>query len=336
MTTSLSHIPRARDAGRFVTAPSRSRDARPDTTHPLETEYRPRHPLDVRRTLLFQRRGAGDPTMTVAGSVVWRASRTPAGVATLAIRETHPGVIRAAAWGPGRDWALGQLPALCGADDDPTGFDASRHPLIADAHRRNPGLRLSRTGLVFDALACAIFEQKVTGMQAFGAWRRIVTWCGERAPGPTPTPLFAPPTIDGWQHVPSWVWHRAGLEPPQSQTVVRAARRGDALVRAVLAADDGEAVDRVLVSQPGIGPWTSAETRARALGDPDAVSVGDFHLAHEVGYALTGTRTDDDGMLRLLSPWAGHRQRVIRLIGASGVSEPRRGPRLHPEDHRDR
>lgn len=336
MTTSLSHIPRASDAGRFVTAPSRSRDARPDTTHPLETEYRPRHPLDVRRTLLFQRRGAGDPTMTVAGSVVWRASRTPAGVATLAIRETHPGVIRAAAWGPGRDWALGQLPALCGADDDPTGFDASRHPLIADAHRRNPGLRLSRTGLVFDALACAIFEQKVTGMQAFAAWRRIVTWCGERAPGPTPTPLFAPPTIDGWQHVPSWVWHRAGLEPPQSQTVVRAARRGDALVRAVLAADDGEAVDRVLVSQPGIGPWTSAETRARALGDPDAVSVGDFHLAHEVGYSLTGTRTDDDGMLRLLSPWAGHRQRVIRLIGASGVSEPRRGPRLHPEDHRDR
>jgi len=148
--------------------------------------------------------------------------------------------------------------------------------------------------------------------------------------------MFAPPTVDGWQHVPSWVWHRAGLEPPQSQTVVRAARRGDAITRTVLAAEDGEAVDRVLVSQHGIGPWTSAETRIRALGDPDAVSVGDYHVAHEVGFALTGSRTDDDGMLRLLEPWAGHRQRVIRLIGASGVREPRRGPRLHPEDHRDR
>lgn len=320
-------------------ANARVRDPRPEHGRPLETEYRPGHPLDLARTVLFLRRGAGDPTMTVAGSVIWRASRTPEGVATLAIRETRPGVIRGAAWGPGRECALTQLPALCGADDDPSSFDGSRHPLVAEAHRRNPGLRLSRTGLVFDALAASIFEQKVTAVQAFAAWRRILTWCGERAPGPTPRPMFAPPTVDGWQRVPSWTWHRAGLEPPQSKAIVRAARRGDAIVHAVLtaaSAADGEAVDRVLVSQPGIGPWTSAETRIRALGDPDAVSVGDFHLAHEVGYALTGKRVDDDGMLRLLAPWAGQRQRVIRLLGASGVSEPRRAPRLHPEDHRDR
>ncbi|KRB36493.1 DNA-3-methyladenine glycosylase family protein [Microbacterium sp. Root180] len=319
-------------------APTRpvTRDTRPAYERPLETEYRPRHPLDLHRTLLVQRRGANDPSMTVAGSVIWRASRTPEGIATLAVRETHPGVVRAAAWGPGREWALGQLPALCGADDDATTFDAARHPLIAEAHRRNPGLRLGASGLVFDALASAVFEQKITGLQAFAAWRRILTWYGERAPGPTPRPMFAPPTIDGWQRVPSWGWHRAGLEPPQSKTVVRVARRGDSIVRAVLAASDGEAVDRVLVSQPGIGAWTSAETRIRALGDPDAVSVGDFHLAHEVGYALTGERVEDDDMLRLLAPWAGHRQRVIRLIYASGVHEPRRAPRLHPEDHRDR
>jgi hypothetical protein len=41
-------------------------------------------------------------------------------------------------------------------------------------------------------------------------------------------------------------------------------------------------------------------------------------------------------MLELLEPWRGHRQRVIRLIGLSGAREPRRGPRLAPEDHRDR
>ena len=337
MTTSLSRIPRTRDAERFRARRAPVREAAPAVVErPLETEYRPRHPLDLRRTVLAQRHGAGDPTMKVSGTVIWRVSRTPEGVATLAIREMHPGVIRGAAWGPGREWALAQLPALCGAADSPADFDASQHPLIAEAHRRNPGLRLSRTDLVFDALVSAIVEQKVTGMQAFGAWRRIVTWCGERAPGPTPEPMFAPPTIEGWQHVPSWLWHRAGLEPPQSKTIVRAARRGAAISEAVRTASDGEAVDRVLISQPGIGPWTSAETRIRALGDPDAVSVGDYHLAHEVGFALTGARTDDDGMLRLLAPWAGHRQRVIRLIGLSGVREPRRGPRLHPEDHRSR
>ena len=303
---------------------------------PLETEYRPRHPFDLRRTVLFQRHGANDPTMVLAGTVIWRASRTPIGIATLALRETSPGTIRAAAWGPGASWALAQVPGLCGEHDTTDGFDPSPHPLVADVHHRHPGLRLGRTDLVFEALASAIFEQKVTGMQAFAAWRRIVTWYGERAPGPTPVPMFAPPSTDGWRRIPSWAWHRAGLEPPQSQTVVRAARRGDALERAIADAADGEAVDRILISQPGIGPWTSAETRIRALGDSDAVSVGDYHLAHHVGYALTGSRTDDDGMLQLLSAWPGHRQRVIRLLAAGGVREPRRAPRLHPEDHRDR
>ncbi|MEZ3161122.1 DNA-3-methyladenine glycosylase 2 family protein [Microbacterium sp. BWT-B31] len=312
------------------------RDSRPDFGRPLETEYRPRHPLDLSRTVLVQRRGFADPTTIVDGAVIWRASRTPHGVATLALREVSPGVIRGAAWGPGREWAIAQLPALCGADDDPTGFDGSGHPLVAETHRRNPGLRLGRTGIVFDALAGAIIEQKVTGTQAFAAWRRIVTWFGERAPGPTPRPMFAPPSIDGWRQVPSWAWHRAGLEPPQARTIVEAARHGASIERAVLEASDADARDRVLTSQRGVGAWTAAETRIRALGDPDAVSVGDFHLAHEVGYALTGERVDDDGMLRLLAPWTGQRQRVIRLIGLSGAREPRRGPRLHPEDHRDR
>ncbi len=341
MTTSLARIPRQQDARGYAIGGGRdagpwTRDPRPAHGRPIETEYRPRHPLDLRRTVLFQRRGAGDPTTLADGPVIWRASRTPDGVATLALRETNPGVIKAAAWGPGAAWALEQLPRLCGAHDDLAGFEAARHPLVAEAHRRNPGLRLSRTDLVFDGLAGAIMEQKVTGMQAFAAWRRIVTWYGERAPGPAPRPMFAPPTIEGWRHVPSWAWHRAGLEPPQSRAIVEAARHGAAISRAVTAAGDGDARDRVLTSLRGVGPWTAAETRIRALGDPDAVSVGDFHVAHEVGYALTGSRTDDDGMLELLAAWPGHRQRVIRLIGLSGAREPRRGPRLHPEDHRDR
>lgn len=301
-----------------------------------ETEYRPQHPIDLGTVVLFQRRGANDPTIHAAGGVVWRASRTPEGVATLALRAGEGGSVRAAAWGPGARWALAQVPALCGASDDLSGFDPSAHPLVAELHRRQPGLRLGRTDLVFDALASAIVEQKVTGLQAFGAWRRLVTWFGERAPGPAPRPLFAPPDIEGWRRIPSWAWHRAGLEPPQSRAIVEAARRGPSLVAATLAASDGPARDRVLTSLPGVGPWTAAETRIHALGDPDAVSVGDYHLAHEVGYALTGSRVDDDGMLELLAPWAGHRQRVIRLLRAGGPREPRRGPRLHPEDHRTR
>lgn len=315
--------------------PRTLREPGPVRAAPRESEYRPAHVLDLARTVVFQRRGAHDPTLVVDGSVIWRASRTPAGIATIALRATASSV-RAAAWGPGAEWALAQVPALCGADDDASGFDATHHPLVAASHHRHPGLRLGRTDLVFDALASAIFEQKVTALQAFGAWRRIITWFGTRAPGPTPRPMFAPPSIDEWRRIPSWAWHRAGLEPPQSRTVVEAAARGDSLVRAADAAPDGASRERVLTSLRGVGAWTSAETRIRAYGDPDAVSVGDYHLSHEVGHALAGSRTDDDGMLHLLAPWAGHRQRVIRLLALSGVHERRRGARLHPEDHRER
>ena len=260
--------------------------------------------------------------MTAAGAVIWRASRTPDGIATLALRETsarhrprpRPG-------GPARHWALAQLPALCGARDDLAGFDAARHPLIADAHRRNPGLRLSRTDLVFDALASAIFEQKVTGhagVRRVAAHRDVVRRARPRADARGRCSPRRPSRAGG--AIPSWAWHRAGLEPPQARTVVESARRGESIVRAVTAADDGDQRERMLTSLRGVGPWTSAETRIRAFGDPDAVSVGDYHLAHEVGFALDRrSRVDDDGMLELLAPWTGHRQRVIRLIGASGA-----------------
>ena len=313
--------------------PSRTRDPRPAPERPIETEYRPRHPIDAHRAIGVQQRGAHDPAQLTEAGIIWRASRTPAGIATLAIRVERTRV-RGAAWGPGAEWALDQLPRLCGADDDPTGFDPSHHALVADVHHRHRDLRLGRTDLVFDALASAIFEQKVTGLQAFGAWRMILTWCGERAPGPTPRPMFAPPA--DWHLIPSWTWHRAGLEPPQSQRITAAARRRGSIERAATAASTGAERDAVFMSLPGVGVWTSAETRIRAFGDPDAVSVADYHLAHQVGYALTGHRVDDDGMVELLEPWRGHRQRVIRLIMLSGAFEPRRGPRLAPEDHRAR
>lgn len=306
------------------------------TTARVDTVYRPKHPLDFWLVVGGIRRGRNDPTHLHDGQVFWRASRTPAGIATLAMRARGDGSVNASAWGPGAEWAISQVPALLGALDDPAPFEAHHHPLIAEAHRRNPGLRLTRTDLVFDALVASIIEQKVTGLQAFGAWGTLVRRFGARAPGPTPTAMFAPPAIDGWRDIPSWAWHRAGLEPPQSRTIVECARRGQRLADATASVSDGPSRDRVLTSVRGVGVWTAAETRIRALGDPDAVSFADFHLANQVGFALTGARVDDDGMRELLEPWAGQRQRAIRLIGLGGAHEPRRGPRLHPEDHRRR
>jgi NAD(P)-dependent dehydrogenase (short-subunit alcohol dehydrogenase family) len=72
-----------------------------------------------------------------------------------------------------------------------------------------------------------------------------------------------------------------------------------------------------------------------ALGDPDAVPVGDVHLPANVTYALTGVAVDDDdAMLEVLEPFAGQRGRVIALVNAAGIHAPRHGPRYAPRDIR--
>jgi 3-methyladenine DNA glycosylase/8-oxoguanine DNA glycosylase len=79
---------------------------------------------------------------------------------------------------------------------------------------------------------------------------------------------------------------------------------------------------------PGVGPWTAAKVAMVALGDADAVPVGDYHLPHSIGYLFDGTpRSTDERMLEILEPYRGHRARVIRLVIEAGIGAPRFGPR---------
>lgn len=147
--------------------------------------------------------------------------------------------------------------------------------------------------------------------------------------------MRVPPSAAGWADVPVWDFHRAGVDPARARAVVAAARLAHRLEEA--ASHGAAETTRRLLLVPGVGPWTAAETTQRALGDADAVSVGDFHLAGQVGWALTGERVDDPGMLRLLEPYRPHRYRVVRHLLLSGAARvPRRGPRLAVEDHRRR
>lgn len=80
---------------------------------------------------------------------------------------------------------------------------------------------------------------------------------------------------------------------------------------------------------PGVGVWSCAEVGAVAFGDADAVPVGDYHLKNAVTFFFTGeARGSDERMLELLEPYRPHRGRVIRLIGLSGITPPKYGPRM--------
>ena len=300
---------------------------------PLESVWSPAQPVDVRATLRPLSRGSGDPAWRVVGPQLWRAVRTPRGAATLCLTPRRDGV-HAATWGPGAEWLLASVPEMLGAGDDWSGLDVSAHPFLADARHRQPGLRLLRTGLVVEALLPAVLEQKVTSREAWRAWRELVRRHGEPAPGPAPEGLTVPPDAATWRRVPSWEWHRAGVGPQRSDTVMRVCAVAAGLERTTALGRGGAEVERRLRSVPGVGVWTAAETMQRAHGDPDSPSVGDYHLPALVGWALVGAPVDDDGMLELLEPWRGHRERVVRLITGSGFSKPSFGPRMTIQDHR--
>jgi 3-methyladenine DNA glycosylase/8-oxoguanine DNA glycosylase len=304
------------------------------TVGPVSGTWTPGHTVNPQRTLMPLRRGGQDPTLRIDDSGIWRTSLTPVGPATLHLAVEPGGAIRSTAWGSGAEWAVGQVPELLGADDDWSDLDSSLHPLLDRTRRAVPGLRIPRTTLVFEALAPAVLEQRVVGLDAWRSWRELLTKFGSPAPGPAPTGMRVCPAARDWGRIPSWEWHLAGVDPGRAATVGAAARVAGGLQRTVDTGRGGPSVTAALRSVPGIGVWTAAETVQRAHGDPDTVSVGDYHLAAVVGWALIGKPVDDDGMLELLEPWRGHRHRVVRLIECSGFRKPRFGPRSPRLNHR--
>lgn len=295
----------------------------------LTAIWEPDWPCPGPSILSVLRRGSGDPTYRITpDGAHWLGMRTPEGAASLRLN-FQPQRVEITAWGQGAQWAVDGVPALLGADDDPTGFEP-QHPILIEAWRRHQHWRIGRTNRIWEALAPAIIEQKVTGQEAFGGFRRLVYRFGERAPGAgNEQGLWIQPAPQTVRAIPSWEWLKLHIDPARSKALVAAASRVSALERV----GDPDLLDQRLRALPGIGVWTSAEVRFRALGDPDAVSFGDYHVAANIGWALTGSPIDDAELAVLLEPWRPHRHRVQRLIELAGLSRPRHGPRMAPRTH---
>jgi 3-methyladenine DNA glycosylase/8-oxoguanine DNA glycosylase len=299
----------------------------------------PEAPFDLAGTLRPLARGPFDPTIRLGAASAWLAMRARGGAVTLHVRQL-PDHLEADAWGPGADDLGDWLPSLLGlTPGSATSGDLrdAAHPVIADLARRHPGIRIPGTHAVLDALVPAILEQKVTGIEARRAWSGLIRAHGEAAPTPTAAtrmgppgpPLRLTPPPATLARLPYYAFHPFGVEQRRADLIRRIAARA-AWFEAIVDLPLPEAHAR-LRSVSGIGPWTAAEVAVRALGDPDAVSVGDFHLPNLVAWALAGEpRGTDERMLELLAPFAGRRALAMRLLEASGLRAPRYGPRLAP------
>ena len=288
----------------------------------ITRRWRPDYALDVGAVVGPLRRGAGDPAFQSGpDGALWLTGNAASGAGTLQLRR-QGGEVVAQAWGDGAEEMLDNVPRLLGAEDEPEAFEA-HHPLIKDAMHRMPGLRLGATDRVWDSLVPAILEQKVTGYEARRSWRDLCRRHGEAAPGPAPLGMRVPPTPRAILGVKDWEWHKAGVDGQRRRTLLNAAAAAHALTST-----------EKLRLIPGIGVWTTAEVAQRVWGDPDQVSVGDFHLPSVVGWALVGHALDDDGMLEVLEPYRPQRQRAIRYVEASGFRKPRFAPRFAARDYR--
>ena len=304
------------------------------TEGPATADWAPGRPVPLESILAPMRRGAGDPTWDSSWGEIWRASLTPAGPVTLRLRTVSSDAgdrVIGQAWGAGADWSLERLPGLLGERDDLSGFHPV-HPVVERAARAHRHWRVCRTELVLESLLPAVIEQRVTGKQAFGAYRRLVRRHGTAAPGPGGARgLMVPPDADGWRCIPSWEWMRAGVDAQRADTIMRVLQIAHALQECTVL--PRAQVWRRLRAIRGVGDWTVSETVQRALGDADAISFGDYHVAKDIGWALTGAAVDDVRLEALLEPYRGHRYRVQHLVTAAGLGRPRRGPRMPVPSH---
>jgi 3-methyladenine DNA glycosylase/8-oxoguanine DNA glycosylase len=269
--------------------------------------------------------GRYDPCTRFVDGRFWWATRTPDGPASLALHHDRAGLV-ATCYGPGAEWVLDRADAVAGLRDDLTGFEelATAHPVVARLARTFRGMRLPATGRLFPRLLRAILEQKVTGKEAYRAYAATVRHFREPAPGPVPN-LLLPPDPAEVAATPYWVFHPFGVEQRRADTVRRAAAVADRLEGCA----DAAAATARMTAIPGIGAWTAAEVVRTVFGDPDAVSVGDYHIPNTVAWALAGEpRGDDARMLELLTPFRGHRGRVCTLLEVAGIGAPRFGPRM--------
>jgi len=277
-------------------------------------------PLDLRGTLAPLRG-------TFRGDGWWYTARTEDGPATLKVTRTKED-LEGEAWGDGAALLLDRLGAIAGLTDDPAGFTTG-HGVVSGLHRRNPGLRFGATGDVLANLIVAIVAQKVTGTEASRAMSGLRKHFSDPAPGPIPG-LRLPPDPERIAVSRYFDFHELHLEKKRADTLIAAASHA-ARVDALDQRSPADA-ERFLLTLPGVGPWTVAETLVRSHGDPDQVSVGDYHIKNLVVHHLTGrSRGTDEEMLELLEEFRPHRGRVVRLLHKLGHA-PKFGPRSTPRN----
>ena len=280
----------------------------------LEGPYSVRHALPGQGHTI-------DPTYVARADSVCFAARTPAGPAAIRARVAG-GVLTVEAWGGGGGWITDRARELAAIHDDPRSLHFGDDRLD-ELNRRHPDLRHAAHGCVVDSLLSRAIGQRVLATEAGRSWAALCRELGDDAPGPLG--LRLPPDPERVAQTPTWWFHQHGVEQARARTLITIARHAHRLAE-VTELPLAAAYARMR-AVPGLGPWTVNGVARTALGDPDAIVVGDYWISHSICSYFTGRpRGSDEEMLALVERWAGQRGRVERLVHLSGHRVERFGP----------
>lgn len=287
----------------------------------------------IRHTLRVVRAGRGDPTTLVRANTFLHATLTPDGPGTVRLRwAADPAPLAecgldAEAWGPGAPWLLQQVDTLTGTHDAHVEF-ADAHPVVARSLSATRTTRIGATGNIWHHLLPTILAQRITGGEAARQWVLLCRRLGDVPPGPVDVVagMRLPPTPESLRRRPAYWFHPLGIEAKRARALTEVARHADRMWDWATAGPVAAGSKLSLI--PGVGPWTIGSVLGPALGDPDAVPVGDYHFPHAIAWALAGeARATDARMLELLEPYRGQRGRVLAAILRTEGGAPKFGPR---------
>lgn len=157
------------------------------------------------------------------------------------------------------------------------------HPLLADAVRRVPGLRVPGALDGFELAVRAILGQRLSVRGATTLAGRLAAHFGEEVETSFAGLQRLAPTAARLAETPATRLAALGIAPPRAASI-RALARAVAAGRISLApGGDPEAAMGALQELPGIGEWTAQYVVLHGLGWPDAFPDGDLGLLRASG-----------------------------------------------------
>lgn len=266
--------------GVFASTPSdlrRRAETKPATPGALTLRLPHRAPFDPASLLRFIGARAVPGIEVWDGTAYRRSLRLPHGTAIAELRPGDGHVSCTMHLADVRDLAAGvqRCRRLLDLDADPVAVAEilGADPLLRSLVDRSPGRRVPGHVDGDELAVRAVLGQQVSVVGARTIAGRLVTRYGK--------PLTAP--VDGVTHLFPDAATLAEADP--ADLPMPAARKralhalttslanGDIVLDAGAARDD---VERSLLALPGIGPWTTAYIRLRALSDPDVFMATDL------------------------------------------------------------